>query len=157
MNTMSTLSQTLIDIVGSHAVDEINDNLSLIDWYRTRGSLYDMQAEILRSVNMGIWIFDVEDMPTGNFELETDACGQGQLIRIMAGNMTPEMLHELARQQWIGFAMGSLAVTKLLWNVTEIFAHPWQFADLVQRFGFSAGIVSYFDSDSWLIYQATQV
>ena len=157
MNTKSALSETLIDIVGTHAVGEINYNLSLIDWYQTHGSLYDMQVEILRSVNMGVWIFDVKDLPHDNFELETGAYGQGQLIRVMAVDLTPEMFRELAWQQWIGFAMGTLVVMKLSWNVMEIFTHPGQFADLVQRFGFSAGIVSYFDSESWLVYQATQI
>ena len=53
MNTKSALSETLIDIVGTYTVGEINDNLSLIDWYQTHGSLYDMQVEILRTVDMG--------------------------------------------------------------------------------------------------------
>ncbi|HMK47798.1 MAG TPA: hypothetical protein VK436_14340 [Methanocella sp.] len=99
----------------------------------------------------------MEDLHNDNFELEAGVCGQGQLIRVMAVDLTPVMLRELSWQQWIGFAMGTLMVMKLSWDVIEIFAHPWQFADLVQHFGFSVGIVSYFDSGSWLVYQATQV
>ena len=145
------LRSVLLRHVPSVSIASTNGNGLTVEWAQVPGKLFSVQCSLMKALSTDDWFLDVEDVPEELAALQLGHGGLGTLLRVSRSSLTPDLFRELGRQVWLGLAGSSAQPSINSWTPGDLFKHTDRFLGLVQRAHSKVGIVSYFDSESWLI------
>ena len=145
------LRSLLLQHLPPASVERAKGNGLTVEWAKVPGDVFSAQCQLVTALHEGDWFLDVEDVPEELTVSQPSTGGLGTLVRASRSSLKPTLFRELGRQVWLGLAGVSAPPAVERWAPSDLFRQSNRLSRLIAHAGCRVGIVSYFDSASWLI------